>query len=117
MENDEFYLAKKGEEEEAEEDIYRMDEFSIWDDELEAPEYDEQEPYEERQIVDEKIDEEKDVPSTTTISVAEKPEEETRDAARPDHVLAEIPDEVRINLSFYVILPVELLCLTTFVIF
>ncbi|EZA60575.1 hypothetical protein X777_14601, partial [Ooceraea biroi] len=110
LENDEFYLGEKGEEAEAEEDVYRMDEFFIWDDELEAREY-EQKPYGERSVGNE----ERDAPSTATISVAEKSEEEARDTAGPDHALAEIPVEVRINLSFCVILPVELLCLTTFI--
>lgn len=118
LENDKFYPGEKGEEEEdeAEEDVYRMDEFFISDEELEAREY-EQELYEEPSVRDEEIGEERDVPSTVTISTMEKPEEEARDAAEPDHAFAEIPVEVRINLSFCVILPVELLCLTTFVIF
>lgn len=58
---------------------------------------------------------EEDAPRSTAT---EKSEEEARDA-RPDHVPDEIPagDEVRrINLSFRVIVPVELPCLTTFVI-
>lgn len=92
-----------------------MDEFFIWDEEPREREY-EEERYEERSFEDEEAEEERD--DIATISTAEKPEEEVQqDVVGPDHVLAEVPVEVRINLSFCVILPVELLCLTTFVIF
>jgi len=93
-----------------------MDEFFIGEEELEEREY-EEERYEEQSLEDEEVEDEGAVPAAATISAAEKPEEEVQDAAEPDHVLAEIPVEVRINLSFCVILPVELLYLTTFVIF
>lgn len=101
-----------------EEDIYEMDESFISDEEPGEREY-EEERYGERGLEDEEA-EGRDAPSDdiATISTAEKPEEEVQqDVVGPDHVLAEIPVEVRINLSFCVILPVELLCLTTFVIF
>jgi len=96
-----------------------MDESFIWDEESGEREYEEEE-YGERSLEDEEAEEERDAPSDdiATISTAEKLEEEVQqDVVGPDHVLAEIPVEVRINLSFCVILPMELLCLTTFVIF
>lgn len=96
-----------------------MDEFFISDEESGEREY-EEERREERSLEDEEAEEERDAPfdDIATISAAEKPDEEAQqDVVGPDHVLAEIPVEVRINLSFCVILPVELLCLTTFVIF
>lgn len=119
LENEEYEEGRKEEQAEGEEGIYEMDELSIWDEEPGEREY-EEEKYEERGREDEEAEEERDAPSedTATISAAEKPEEEVQqDMVGPDHVLAEIPVEVRINLSFCVILPVELLCLTTFVIF
>lgn len=77
----------------------------------------EREMYGERSLEDEEeMEEGKSAPSTATITAAEKSEEEVRDVMRPDHVLAEMQVEVRINLSFTIVLPVELLCLTTFVI-
>lgn len=114
--NEEYEEYEDGEKEE--EDIYKMDESFISDVEPGEREY-EEERYGERSLEDEEA-EGRDAPSDdiATISTAEKPEEEVqRDVVGPDHVLAEIPVEVRINLSFCVILPVELLCLTTFVIF
>ena len=99
-----------------------MDEFFTGEEKLEEHGYEEEgyegyEGYEERSLGDEEVEDERAVPAAATISAAEKSEEEVQDAAGPDHVLAEIPVEVRINLSFCVILPVELLYLTTFVIF
>lgn len=116
-EDEKYEEEGKEEEAEGEEGIYKMDEF--WDEEPREGEYGE-ERYGERSYEDEEAEEEGDAPSDdhATISAAEKPEEEVQqDVVGPDHVLAEIPIEVRINLSFCVILPVELLCLTTFVIF
>jgi len=106
------------EEKEAEEaNIIEEDESFIRDGELEEHDY-EEERHGEQRIEDEEVEEKRDIPSIATISAAaEKPEEEVQEVIEPDHVLAEIPVEVRINLSFCVILPVELLCLTTFVIF
>lgn len=106
------------EEKEAEETrIIEGDESFIRDGELEERDY-EEERHGEQRIEDEEVGEKRDIPSIATISAAaEKPEEEVQEVIEPDHVLAEIPVEVRINLSFCVILPVELLCLTTFVIF
>jgi len=100
--NDMFYLEEKEEEEEARDDLYEMEE------ELSVAEY------EEPSVVEEEIHEERALPE---IYPVEKPEEEVPEAVVPDRVFAEIPVEVRINLSFCVVLPVELLCLTTFVIF
>ncbi|KAL0124177.1 hypothetical protein PUN28_006183 [Cardiocondyla obscurior] len=80
----------------------------------------EKERYGEPRLEDEKTEEERDVPADdiATISAIEKPVEEVRrDVVEPDHVFVEIPAEVRINLSFRVILPMELLYFTTFVIF
>lgn len=106
-------------EEEARDDVYERTSF-IWDEEeQEVRGYaEDEEEYGERGIPeDEEEEEETAVTSFATISAAEKSEEEAQDAAaEADHVLAEIPAEVRINLSFTIILPVELLCLTTFVI-
>lgn len=122
LENEEYEEERKEEQlerAEDEEDIYKMDEFFILDEEPGEFEY-EEERYVERSREDEEAKEEVEAPydDTATISTAEKPEEEVQqDVVGPDHVLAEIPVEVRINLSFCVILPVELLCLTTFVIF
>lgn len=119
LQNEEYEEGKEEEGAEREEGIYKTDEFLIWDEEPGEREY-EEERYEERSLGDEEAEEERDAPSDdiATISEAEKPEEEVQqDVVGPDHVLAEIPVEVRINLSFCVILPVELLCLTTFVIF
>lgn len=118
-EDEEYEEEWKKEGAEGEEDIDKMDEFLNWKEEPREREY-EEERYGERSLEDEEAEEERDAPSDdiATISTAEKPEEEMQqDVVRPDHVLAEIPVEVRINLSFCVILPVELLCLTTFVIF
>lgn len=116
LENEEY--EEYEDEAKEEEDIYKMDESFISDEEPGEREY-EEERYGERSLEDEEA-EGRDAPSDdiATISTAEKPEEEVQqDVVGPDHVLAEIPVEVRINLSFCVILPVELLCLTTFVIF
>lgn len=117
LENAKYEEEGEKEEAEGEEGIYKMNEF--WDEEPGEGEY-EEERYGEWSYEDEEAEEEGDAPSDdrATISAAEKPEEEVQqDVVGPDHVLAEIPIEVRINLSFCVILPVELLCLTTFVIF
>lgn len=119
LQNKEYEEGKNEEGAEREEDIYKTDEFFTWDKEPGEREY-EEERYEERSLEDEEAEEERDAPSDdiATISEAEKLEEEVQqDVVGPDHVLAEIPVEVRINLSFCIILPVELLCLTTFVIF
>jgi len=119
LENEEYEDKRKEEEAEGETGTYKMDESFIWDEESGEREY-EEEGYGERSLEDEEAEEERDAPSDdiATISTAEKLEEEVQqDVVGPDHVLAEIPVEVRINLSFCVILPVELLCLTTFVIF
>lgn len=121
LENEEYKDEKTEEKEEEKEDIYKMDKFFIWDQEPGEREYEKEEYEEQRNLEDEEAEEEEgDAPSEdiATISTAEKPEEEVQqDVVGPDHVLAEIPVEVRINLSFCIILPVELLCLTTFVIF
>lgn len=119
LENEEYEEERDEEEAEGEEDIYKTDEFFISDEESGEREYEEERRSEERSLEDEEAEEERDAfDDIATISAAEKPEEEAqRDVVGPDHVLAEIPVEVRINLSFCVILPVELLCLTTFVIF
>lgn len=61
-------------------------------------------------------EDEEEAALSSTISTAEKLEEHEADLEEADHVFSEIPAEVRINLSFYVVLPVELLFLTTFVI-
>nr|XP_012230584.1 PREDICTED: uncharacterized protein LOC105676925 [Linepithema humile] len=114
--DEQFQEAEERDEPEEERGIYRMDEFFIGEEKLEEREY-EEERYEEQSLGDEEVEDERAVPAAATISAAEKPEEEVQDAAEADHVLAEIPVEVRINLSFCVILPVELLHLTTFVIF
>lgn len=119
LKNEKYEEEGKKDEAEGEEGIHQMDEF--WDEEPgEVVDYKE-ERYGERSYEDEEAEEEGDAPPSddrATISAAEKPEEEVQqDVVGPDHVLAEIPIEVRINLSFCVILPVELLCLTTFVIF
>lgn len=111
---------QEAEKEEAEEDakeknMYEEGESFIRDEELGERDY-EEERHGEPSIEDEEVEEKGDIP-IATISTAEKPEEEVQEVIEPDHVLAEIPVEVRINLSFCVILPVELLCLTTFVIF
>ncbi|XP_028049901.2 LOW QUALITY PROTEIN: eukaryotic translation initiation factor 5B [Monomorium pharaonis] len=114
--SEEYEEDERKEEQEGEEGVYEMDEFFTRDEKYER----EKERYEERSHEDEEAEGEGDAPpdDTTTVSTAEKPEEEVQqDVVGPDHVLAEIPVEVRINLSFCVILPVELLCLTTFVIF
>lgn len=108
--------AEAEEEEEEENDIYKADESFIRDEELGEHDYDE-ERHGERSLEDEEIEEKRDIPSATISTAAEKPEEEVQEVIEPDHVLADIPVEVRINLSFCVILPVELQCLTTFVIF
>ncbi|EGI58424.1 hypothetical protein G5I_13461, partial [Acromyrmex echinatior] len=120
LKNEEYEDERTEEKEEEKEDTYKVDEFFIWD--QEPGEYEEEEYEEQRSFEDEEAEEEEeeegDAPSEdiATISTAEKPEEEVQqDVVGPDHVLAEIPVEVRINLSFCVILPVELLCLTTFV--
>ncbi|KOC67110.1 Coiled-coil domain-containing protein 96 [Habropoda laboriosa] len=63
---------------------------------------------------EEEEEEEEEIPLSSTISSAEKLEEEERQIEESDHVLPEIPAEVRINLSFSLVLPVELLFLTTF---
>lgn len=115
LEDEQFQEAEEGDEEEEERSIHRMDEFFIGEEKLEEREY-EEEIYEEQSLGDEEVEDERTAPAAATISAVEKPEEEVQDAAEPDHVLAEIPAEVRINLSFCVILPVELLYLTTFVI-
>jgi len=111
--SDVFYLEEKEEEEKPRDDLYSMEE-----EELPMPEY-EVEPYEEPSVIEEipeeEIPEERDIPAE--IYPVEKLEEEVPEAVMPDRALVEIPVEVRINLSFCVILPVELLCLTTFVIF
>lgn len=119
LRNKEFQEEEKEEtEEEKEKNTYEADESFIRDEELGEHEEYEEERYGERSVEDEEVEEKRDVPSIATISAAaEKPEEEVQEVIEPDHVLAEIPVEVRINLSFCVILPVELLCLTTFVIF
>lgn len=119
LKSEEYQEEEKEEtEEEKEEDIHGADESFIRDEELGELEYDEEEKYGERSVEDEEVEEKREIPSIATISTAaEKPEEEVQEVIEPDHVLAEIPVEVRINLSFCVILPVELLCLTTFVIF
>lgn len=49
-------------------------------------------------------------------AIASEKLEEARQVEESDHVLVELPAEVRINLSFSLVLPVELLFLTTFVI-
>lgn len=113
-ENEEF--PGEGGEGEIAEDVYGGDESFICDGESREYEGYEVGMYEERSVKDEEMEEERSAPSSATITAAEKSEEEVRDVVGPDHVLAEIPVEVRINLSFTVILPVELLCLTTFVI-
>lgn len=106
----------------SDEDVYRRDEYFIRGEEpREGEEYEGETPGEPSLMDEEETEEEEEeeeMPtSPATISAAEKSEEEVRDAAEPDHVLAEIPVEVRINLSFTIILPVELLCLATFLIF
>lgn len=117
-----FGLANKEfeEEEKKEEisnDIHERVESFIWDQELGKYEGYGQEIDGERSLEDEEMEEGKSPPSSATITAAEKSaEEEVPDVVGPDHVLDEIPVEVRINLSFTIILPVELLCLTTFVI-
>lgn len=106
------------EKEEMEEEVknaYEEGESFIREEELGEHDY-EEERHGEQSIEDEEVEEKRDIP-IATISTAEKPEEEVQEVIEPDHVLADIPVEVRINLSFCVILPVELLCLTTFVIF
>lgn len=97
-----------GEEGEEEREDKMTDDFLLSDEE--SPEY--EDIVYEGEFDDEGIEEDA-LRSTAT----EKSEEEARDA-RPDHVPDEIPagDEVRINLSFRVIVPAELPCLTTFVI-
>lgn len=85
------------EEKEAEEaNIIEEDESFIRDGELEEHDY-EEERHGEQRIEDEEVEEERDIPSIATISAAaEKPEEEVQEVIEPDHVLAEIPVEVRI---------------------
>lgn len=112
-ENEKF--REEEEEEEIADNVYGRVESFIWDRELEEHEAHDEEACGEPSL--EEVEEGKSAPpSTATITAAEKSEEEVRDVVEPDHVLAEIPAEVRINLSFTIILPVELLCLTTFVI-
>ncbi|XP_014480180.1 PREDICTED: uncharacterized protein LOC106747299 [Dinoponera quadriceps] len=112
-ENEEFQEEYE-EEKEIASDVDERVESSIWGQELGEYEGYEGRMYGERSMEDEEMEEGKSAPSSATITAAEKSEEEVRDVAGPDHVLAEIPAEVRINLSFTIILPAELLCLTTF---
>lgn len=112
---------EEGERGEVAEDVYGRTESLIWDQALREHEGHEggEGSHGEPSLVDEEEAKEgKSAPSSATIAAAEKSEEEVREptVGPADHVLAEIPVEVRINLSFTVILPVELLCLTTFVI-
>lgn len=119
LENEKFEEKEKEEAEEVEEkqeDTYETDESFIRDEELKEHDY-EEEKYEERSPEDEEIEGKRDMPSIATISAAaEKPEEEVHEVIEPDHVLVEVV-EVRIYLSIYITIPVELLRLTTLVIF
>lgn len=119
LRNEEFQEEEEEKEEEKKEiadDVHERVESFIWDQELREYEGYGQEMDGERSLEDEEMEKEKSTPSSATITAAEKSEEEMPDVVGPDHVLDEIPVEVRINLSFTIILPVELLCLTTFVI-
>ncbi|XP_061933391.1 proline-, glutamic acid- and leucine-rich protein 1-like [Apis cerana] len=79
----------------------------------------EEEDVEEEEVEEEEEEEEEEEKEEEIISltVSEKTEEEVApEPVESDRVFPEIPVEVRINLSFSLILPVELLFLTTFVI-
>ncbi|XP_032666581.1 uncharacterized protein LOC116842045 [Odontomachus brunneus] len=116
LDNKESQEQEEEKEREIAEDVYGRTESLIWDQALRGHEGYGEGLYGERSLEDEETKEGKSAPSSATIVTAEKSDEEVRDVVGPDHVLAEIPVEVRINLSFTIILPVELLCLTTFVI-
>ncbi|KYN04337.1 hypothetical protein ALC62_05103 [Cyphomyrmex costatus] len=88
----------KDERTEEKEDVYKTDDFFIWDEEQPGEREYEEEGYEEEQSLEDEEAEEGDAPSEdiATISTAEEPEEEVqRDVVGPDHVLAEIPAEMQ----------------------
>lgn len=112
---------EEGEEEEEEEEHEQTekeeltDEYDAWN--VGSDQSDEGEKYWEAFYEAEEVGEaEKEIPLSSTVSTTEKSEEEVRPVEESGHVPTEISIEVSINLSFSLVLPVELLFLTTFVI-
>lgn len=109
---------EEGEEEEAREQTEKdksTDEDASWN--VASDRSDDGEAYGKAFDEEEEVGEaEEEIPLSPAVSTPEKLEEEVPRPEESDHVLAEISAEVRIDLSFSLVLPVELLFLTTFVI-